>query len=67
MWFIEKFIGFIMVICVVVLVMVFIIDYTAFTKGIKDQAVVVTYDCRLAEISPDYPLIVKEQCRKLLK
>ena len=23
------------------------------------------YDCSLAEISPDYPLDVKEQCRKL--
>ena len=26
----------------------------------------VVYDCRLAEISVDYPLIVKERCRKLL-
>ena len=25
----------------------------------------VRYDCRLAEISPDYPLEVKEKCRKL--
>jgi hypothetical protein len=25
----------------------------------------VTYDCRLSEISPDYPVEVKEQCRKL--
>jgi hypothetical protein len=23
-----------------------------------------TYDCRLAEISPDIPVAVKEQCRK---
>jgi hypothetical protein len=27
----------------------------------------VKYDCRLAEISVDYPQQVKEQCRKLLK
>lgn len=27
----------------------------------------VRYDCRLAEISVDYPQQVKEQCRKLLK
>jgi len=27
----------------------------------------VVYDCRLAEISVDYPLAVKEQCRKLLE
>ena len=27
--------------------------------------VTVKYDCRVAEISPDYPVAVKEQCRKL--
>jgi len=27
----------------------------------------IQYDCRLAEISVDYPQQVKEQCRKLLK
>lgn len=26
---------------------------------------VVRYDCSIAEISPDYPLEVKEKCRKL--
>jgi hypothetical protein len=26
---------------------------------------VVVYDCRLAEISPDYPVGVKNECRKL--
>jgi len=26
----------------------------------------VSYDCRLAEISVDYPVAVKEQCRKLM-
>ena len=26
---------------------------------------VIRYDCNLAEISPDYPLQVKEDCRKL--
>ena len=26
---------------------------------------VIRYDCSLAEISPDYPLQVKEDCRKL--
>jgi hypothetical protein len=25
---------------------------------------VIVYDCRLAEISPDYPIEVKEACRK---
>ena len=26
---------------------------------------VVRYDCSIAEISPDYPIEVKEKCRKL--
>jgi len=26
--------------------------------------ITVKYDCRLAEISPDYPVAVKEACRK---
>lgn len=30
----------------------------------KQRAVV--YDCRLAEISPDYPPVVREECRRLI-
>ena len=26
--------------------------------------VTVKYDCNIAEISPDYPVVVKEACRK---
>ena len=26
---------------------------------------VVSYDCRLSEISPDFPIEVREQCRKM--
>jgi hypothetical protein len=29
--------------------------------------IAVEYDCRLAEISVDYPQKVKEQCRRLMK
>jgi len=29
--------------------------------------VTVKYDCSIAEISPDYPVQVKEACRKLLR
>lgn len=39
------------------------IDYL---KGYNGD-VVVKYDCRLAEISPDYPVAVKNECRKLLQ
>ena len=31
-----------------------------------NQSHTIAYDCRLAEISVDYPQQVKEQCRKLL-
>lgn len=30
-----------------------------------EQHGIVRYDCSLAEISPDFPLQVKEDCRKL--
>jgi hypothetical protein len=29
------------------------------------QGDVIRYDCSIAEISPDFPIEVKEQCRKL--
>jgi hypothetical protein len=29
-----------------------------------DKPTVVMYDCRIAEISPDVPVKVKEECRK---
>jgi hypothetical protein len=35
-------------------------------QDLKNQRTI-KYDCRLAEISVDYPQQVKEQCRKLLK
>lgn len=39
-------------------------------EGMSNEAprtkLTVQYDCRIAEISVDYPQQVKEQCRKLL-
>jgi hypothetical protein len=32
-----------------------------------NQSHTIAYDCRLAEISVDYPQQVKEQCRRLMK
>ena len=34
------------------------------TYHYQQQSSVVVYDCSLAEISPDYPVSVKEECRK---
>ena len=47
---------------------VFIIIATINLVDLKDRdpMVSVQYDCRLAEISVDYPLAVKELCRKKL-
>jgi len=35
--------------------------------GLQQDRNVVRYNCSLSEISPDFPLAVKEQCRKLKK
>ena len=32
-----------------------------------NRNIVVAYDCRAAEISPDYPLTVKQKCREMLR
>ncbi len=37
-----------------------------FTYIYSDEIDGTVYDCRLAEISVDYPIAVKEQCRKLM-
>jgi hypothetical protein len=34
-------------------------------EATSDESRVVVYDCRLAEISPDYPIQVKKECREL--
>lgn len=34
--------------------------------AIPKKGDVIIYDCRLAEISPDFPIDVKDKCRKLL-
>ena len=38
----------------------FAITYFSLPRG-----EVIVYNCSIAEISPDYPVQVKEQCRKL--
>jgi len=46
------------VLAVVALISVVYYNYT-------HPRIVVRYDCSIAEISPDYPIQVKEGCRKL--
>ena len=45
-------------ICVITFLVVVLYDYSPQGK---------VYDCTLAEISPDYPIEVKQECRRLLK
>jgi hypothetical protein len=40
--------------------------YLYFAMQAFHQYQKVAYDCRLAEISPDYPPIVKQRCRELI-
>jgi hypothetical protein len=39
--------------------------FTVFIVHTPHKSNVIMYDCRLSEISPDFPLEVKEQCRKM--
>jgi hypothetical protein len=49
----------------IVLFVVFWVATMYFLTNV-DTHVVVRYDCRIAEISPDVPAAVKEKCRKKL-
>jgi len=48
----------------VVSIVVFILLWGTVIELMPRHGVVV-YDCRLAEISPDYPVDVKNECRKI--
>jgi hypothetical protein len=42
-----------------------ILLWVAVMITIAQKGGTITYDCRLAEISPDIPLDIKQKCRKL--
>lgn len=48
----------------ILVAVVFFMIYVIFFTDISNNRVHV-YDCGLAEISPDYPIDVKEECRNL--
>ncbi len=54
---VKERIGFILLIILVI----FIMAWSDFGKQPK------VYDCRMAEISPDFPPEVREECRKLIR
>ena len=43
----------------------FLFWFFVLVNYMSEQHGIVKYDCSLAEISPDFPLQVKEDCRKL--
>jgi hypothetical protein len=48
-----------------IIVIVFFIAIPVIFLSLPKKGDVVRYDCSISEISPDYPIEVKEQCRKL--
>ena len=54
---VKERIGFILLIILVI----FIMAWSDFGKQPR------VYDCRMAEISPDFPPEVREECRKLIR
>jgi len=43
---------------------IILIAYIIWQHQYEVKSRVVVYDCSIAEISPDYPVSVKEECRK---
>jgi hypothetical protein len=48
-----------------IIVIVFFIAIPVIFLSLPKKGDVIRYDCSVSEISPDYPIEVKEQCRKL--
>ena len=51
----------------VVVLLIASIAVQCFHPLTADQRAKIFYDCRVSEISPDVPLKVKEECRKLME
>ena len=51
----------------VVILLIASIAVQCFHPLTADQRAKIYYDCRIAEISPDVPPKVKEECRKLME
>jgi hypothetical protein len=50
-----------------VIVTLIMFGLIVFGNQLFDNSRVVVYNCSISEISPDIPLQVKEQCRKLIR
>ena len=54
-------------ICFIVFLISILLICLYMIMQIPRNMLAVEYDCRLAEISPDYPQVVKQKCRELMK
>jgi len=50
---------------IAVIIIAFFIAVPTIFLSLPKKGDVIRYDCSISEISPDFPLEVKEQCRKL--
>jgi len=62
---INPYLGFLSVIAVCIGLICLTLHFADHIDGIAPKGTY--YDCRLSEISPDFPIQVKEQCRQLRK
>lgn len=53
------------IVVIIVAVIVFLITIPMIFLSLPKKGDVIVYNCSISEISPDFPLEVKEQCRKL--
>jgi hypothetical protein len=50
---------------IVVVIIAFVIAIPIVFSSLPKKGDIIRYDCSIAEISPDFPIEVREQCRKL--
>ena len=62
---INPYLGFLSVVAVCIGLICLTLRFADEIDGIAPKGTY--YDCRMAEISPDFPVQVKEQCRQLRK
>ena len=69
MWeyFWKDFVMLVMGFFALVFLVIAVVNLTPLPQLEVKQIVTVKYDCSLAEISPDYPVAVKEACRERMK
>ena len=50
---------------IIVAIIVFLITIPIIFLSLPKKGDVIVYNCSISEISPDFPIVVREECRKL--